>query len=286
MSETQETSQPQDTGNTSAASVAEKLQEKGEQVRDFWYDKQHRDLLFYLSIAIFFLELIVGAVAFFYGVIHAEMGTDGVPRFRFPWVAYAIAAIMAPAGLLLIVHLAGVGLFRSLRGEERDEAWRRELPERLRKVYAIIQGAPTVVLLIGLLLLGTALYYIDGALTILARLGSTAEKYLPWLIGGVTAAWCVGCLARIWFNYRSKRLEAEFAFRREVLEKTGIIIVENGSMRLPPAGGEATPALEAARQEKTGPLPPGQIPQGDGPVLDVTPDLPSADSDRPPAGKV
>lgn len=269
-----------DATTSRASAAASAARGKADDARAFWYDKQHRDLLFYLSIAIFFLELIVGAVAFFYGVIHAEMGADGVPRFRFPWLAYGVAAVAAPAGLLLIVHLAGAGLFRSMRGGEGDEPWREDLPDRLRKVYAIIQGAPTVVLLLGILLLGAALFYFDGAMTALFRLGASAERYLPWIIGGVAGAWCVGYVARVWLNYRTRRLEAEFEFRREVLERTGVIIVDRGSMRLPPADAAPDPARALESGQGNGALPPGQVPPGQGPVLDVTPSEPEGSGEE------
>lgn len=204
---------------------------------DFWYDKQHKDLLFYLSIGIVFLELIVGGVAFFYGVMHAKPAQNGLPpQFQFPWLAYSIAAVVAPATLLLIVHLAGVGLFRSLRDTRaEDEEWRKDLPERLRKVYAIVQGAPTVLLLVGLMSLGAALFYIDGAMSALFRLGGALEEYIPWIIGAVVGGWCLAYVARMWLNYRTKKLEAEYQFRREVLERTGVIIVDRGSVQLPPS---------------------------------------------------
>lgn len=280
-------------------SVHDTMHAQARKTTDFWQDRQHRDLLFYLSVAIFFLELVLGVVAFLYGVIHASPGVDGgPPRFQFPWLAYLLAAVLTPAALLLIVHLAGVGLFRSLRGQDQDEAWRQDLPQRLRKVYAIIQGAPTVVLLVGILLLGAALFYIDGAMTALFRLGTTAEKYLPWIIGGVVAAWCVGYVARTWLNYRTKRLEAEFEFRRQVLERTGVIIVDRGSMQLPMGGAELDPARAlgsgsggGSGGEQAIAINPGlfqgslfegdsagnladdaSIPQG--PVLDVTPEPP------------
>lgn len=228
------------------ASVGEKAGEHMQAAAAFWADSEHRDLLFYLAVAIFFLELVVGAVAFFYGVMHATPGVHGgPPRFQFPWLAYALAAVLVPAALLLIVHLAGVGLFRSLRSQEESAVWQQNLPERLRKVYAIIQGAPTVVLLIGILTLGVALFYIDGAVGALLRLGTTLEPYLPWIIGAVAVVLCVGMLGRVWLHYRSKRLEEEFRFRMEVLERTGVIIVERGSMQLAPPTTEPQRALSA-----------------------------------------
>lgn len=294
-------SQPHDTKDSSTSGAASRLRDNAKEATAFWYDRQHRELLFYLSVAIFFLELVVGAVAFFYGVIHAEPGLNGgPPRFQFPWLGYVLAAVLLPTALLLIVHLAGVGLFRSLRGKEATEEWQKDLPERLRKVYAIIQGAPTVVLLLGILLLGVALFYFDGAMSALLRLGQTAEKYLPWIIGGVVAAWCVGYVARIWLNYRTRHMEAEYAFRREVLERTGVIIVDRGGMQLPPAGATLDPARalqEAAHPEEPQDADPlsDLLPQGavgkaskedtQGPVLDVTPEnKPGGNPPPSPAG--
>lgn len=269
--------QQHSSGGASNASEGGKARQRTvtKEAVDFWYDKQHKDLLFYLSIGIVFLELIIGGVAFFYGVIHAKPAQNGLPpQFQFPWLAYCIAAVVGPAVLLLIVHLAGVGLFRSLRDKsEEDEAWRQDLPERLRKVYAIVQGAPTVLLLVGVMALGAALFYIDGAMTALFRLGSTVEVYLPWIIGAIAGGWCVAYLARIWLNYRSKRLEAEYAFRREVLERTGVIIVDRGSVQLPPSLMEENGlrALEngagLALERGEGQGPTEEKPQG--PVIDV-----------------
>lgn len=257
-----------------AGKAAEAAEKAAASVNAVWMESQHKDLMFYLVVAIFMLELVVGGVAFFYGLIHAVPDPQGgPPKFQFPWLAYVLAAVLAPAALLLIVHLAGVGLFRSMeKDKDRDEAWRQDLPERLRKVYAIIQGAPTVVLLVGLMLLGAALFYIDGAMTALFRLGKAAEVHLPWIIGGVVLVWCVGFGGRTWLRYRNKRLEEEYAFRREVFEKTGMVIVERGAMQLPPAMAENVQVLPAGDNGRNGALPPGVTPAGDGPLLDVTPE--------------
>lgn len=294
MSQEKTAGDPQDAGSRSsavkgaAAKAAEAAGRAREQaaasVSSVWMESQHKDLIFYLAVAIFMLELIVGGVAFFYGLIHATPDPlGGPPKFQFPWLAYLLAAVLAPAALLLIVHLAGVGLFRSInKDREQDEAWRQDLPERMRKVFAIIQGAPTVVLLVGLMLLGAALFYIDGAMNALFRLGAAAEPYLPWIIAGVVLSWCVAFVGRTWLRYRSRRLEEEYAFRREVFEKTGMVIVERGAMQLPPAMAESAQVLPAAGSGN-GALPPGVVPDGPGPLLDVTPEEP----ERPqgPEGK-
>ncbi len=205
---------------------------------DILQDKQHKELLFYLSVAIFFLELIVGGVAFFYGIIHAIPGENGgPPQFQFPWLAYGLAAIMAPAALLLIVHMAGVGLFRSMqkKSPEEEAAWRENLPHRLQKVYTIIQGAPSIVLFLGVILIGVALFYVDGALGILVRMGEALAPYWPWIVGGGLGALCIIYTGKAYFAYRTRRMEQEYAFRREIFERTGQILVDKGTVQLPPA---------------------------------------------------
>lgn len=128
-----------------------------------WYDGPHREALLYLLVAIFFVELMVGGVAFFYGVMHAAPETPGGPPLaRFPWLGWAEAAVLAPVGLMLIVHLAGTWVARFLGRESREGGAGAaaagesddQVPERLRRFYAVIRSAPTVVLLLGILLLG------------------------------------------------------------------------------------------------------------------------------------
>ena len=221
---------------------------------DILHNKQHKELLFYLSIAIFFLELIVGGVAFFYGIIHAIPGENGgPPQFQFPWVVYGIAAIVAPAVLLLIVHMAGVGLFRSMhkRTPEEEEAWRANLPMRLQKVYTIIQGAPTIVLFLGIILLGVGLFYVDGAINALLDLAKFLAPYWPWIISGCFGTLCIIFVGKAYFAYRTRRMQEEYAFRREVFESTGQILVDKGTIPLPPAYyGDVSPmqALESGNR--------------------------------------
>ena len=71
-----------------------------------WYAGEHKDMLFYLLIAVLFVEMIVGGVSFFYGLMHAAPETPGGPPVaRFPWLVWALASVLAPVALLLVVLL-------------------------------------------------------------------------------------------------------------------------------------------------------------------------------------
>ncbi|MDR1776692.1 MAG: hypothetical protein LBR31_02530 [Desulfovibrio sp.] len=200
-----------------------------------WYAGRHKDAVLYLLVAVLLIELAVGGVAFFYGLIHAAPETPGGPPMaRFPWLGWAIAALLCPVGLLLIVHLTGLWLSRTLNRDERSRESSGEVPERLRRFYAIVQNTPTVVMLVCILLLGAILVFVDGALSGLISLGGQLLIYTPWLAGSA-AALLTGCyVTHRFFIYRHQRMEREYDYRREVLERTGIVLLDKDSMRLAP----------------------------------------------------
>lgn len=230
-----------------------------------WYAGEHQDALFYLLIAIFFIELIVGGVAFFYGIIHATPETaGGPPMARFPWLAWGIAAILSPVALLLIVHIAGTWVSRTLTREEGNKADSRpdekDLPDGMRRFYASVRHAPTLVVLLAILLLGIALFFVEGAFTSLASLGHALLPYLPWLCCSIAALLAICFLGHAFMVYRQRKMENEYAWRREVLEKTGLVLVDKNSLALPQDSVQ-----QALVQAPKAALPP---------VLDISPNLP------------
>ena len=234
-----------------------------------WYAGQYKDALLYLMIAIFFVELVVGGVAFFYGVMHAAPEVPGGPPLaRFPWLVWALAAVLAPVGLILIVHLAGTWVSRFLGREARDlggadgggpagaSSDADQVPERLQRFYAIIQNAPTVVVLLGILLLGAALFFVDGAFTALVGLGQLLTPYIPWIAGSLAAMIAVCYLVHRLFVYRHHRMQQEFAYRREVLERTGIVLVDKNCIPLPQSEEQRLALGEARVVDAQAALPP------------------------------
>ncbi len=251
-------------------------------------EKQRNELWMYLAVSIVAVELLVTVGALCYGFIASAASAPG--EYAFPWLSWGAVSLLAPACILLAVHLADVGLFT--HKANADSEWQENLPERLRRLYRFIKGAPAIVVLLLVVGLGAALLTLEGALSALRSLGSALLPHLPWIIGGAAAVVCVIALCAVWLSYRTRRLLAEYEFRREIFEKTGVIIVDKGSTPLPPGGagpmpyalsgpgGKPLPALEAgtvieAEVEQTyeakpsegaknpeGALPPQTPPQG------------------------
>jgi hypothetical protein len=236
--------------------------------------RQRRELKLYLLVGAAALEFMLASGALLYAFVNGYTGPDGRFVFAFPVMAFAAAALLVPALLLLFVHLADVGLFRerkrrsapgadasgTLRAEEENaggqaaadaEAWETLLPERPARLFRILRSVPAVALLVGIILLGAALLTLDSVLGALGRVASVFAPHAEMLVICLSAATCFVAAGVLLLRYRTRKMREEYAFRREVLEKTGVIIVEKGSRALPPDGMEYTarvlPAVEPDR---------------------------------------
>ena len=190
-------------------------------------DREKKNLLTFLSIGVILVEFAVTVAAVCYGIINSQKLPDGTTQVRFPWIPYSVALILAPVAIMFVVNIIGMGFTRFFKGEPAmDEENLRYMPERLRRLVSLSRGLPTVILLGGMILLGVALYYLDAVIQMLLRIGDHVEVIAPWVMLGLVAAWCLSYLVRMWFIYKTRRMQEEYAFRREVLERTGIVIVD------------------------------------------------------------
>lgn len=226
-----------------------------------WAESRHKDIIIYLLVAIFLLELAVGGASAIYGIMHAEpVEPGGPPLPRFPWLGWGLAALLLPVGLLLILHLSGLLVARTLErpaggeppteGQSAGQAAATSLPPHVERFYSIVRHAPTVVILLSLLFFGGLLLFVDGLVDTLGRLGGALLIYLPWIVGGLVIFLTVCYVTRQFFLYRHHQMEREYAFRQAVLERTGIILLPDGKtpLEIPPASLNALPAGDAAAQ--------------------------------------
>ena len=80
-------------------------------------------------------KLLIGGIAFFYGIMHAKPSlAGGPPEAQFPILGWAIGAVAAPVALLLIVHLSGLWVSNTLERERQPgkPGSGRMVPKRLR----------------------------------------------------------------------------------------------------------------------------------------------------------
>lgn len=252
-----------------------------------WFEERNRDIVVYYLIAVFCLELIVGAIAFFYGVTQAVPVEPGGPKMaKFPWVGWLVAAILSPVGLLLLLHLSGQFFSRSLNGGDPQPGsggaggQGEEVPKQFQRFYAIVRHAPTIVILLTLIAMGCAVLFIDSAMQMAMAVGAALKPYILWILLGVVAFFIICYLGRLFFLARHRRMEQEYAYRMKVLETTGIVIMnkdclplryEEGQLKLLASSenGELKALPDAPNAPDTGD---GAGKKGEGAVEDVVED--------------
>jgi hypothetical protein len=228
--------------------------------------RRRRELKLYLLAGAAALEFMLASAALLYAFVNGYTGPDGRFIFSFPLPTFAAAALLIPALLLLLTHLADVGLFREhdrisassadSAGSLGAETWDALLPERTAKFFRILRGVPAVALLVGIILLGAALLTLDGVLGALGRVASIFAPHAEMLLICLSVLVCFAVTGVLLVRYRTRKMQEEYAFRREVLEKTGVIIVERGSRALPPDGMEIVPRILPAVEDDRPALPP------------------------------
>lgn len=223
-------------------------------------EKEQKNLFLYLVIGIVLVELAVTVGAVVYSITNAQPSpSGGAPRFKFPWIGYTVAVIMVPVLAMLLVNMVSMGVSRGQGGSENVEG----IPHRLQTFYALVRGAPSIILFAGFVLMGAAIYYLDGVMALLLKLGEHFHLVAIWIVGGFAAAWTISYIVRAWMHYKTKQMEAEYAFRKEVLERTGMVILET----------KHAPTTELRMLPPVDQTPPAAL------EVDVTPALPAASGD-------
>lgn len=201
---------------------------------------------FWMSVMVllFVVEFFITIVALCYGIVMTPPRRQGeIMRLAFPWIGWFAAMLMAPA---LIISLARMFAGKDAHDEqraEREAAWANRLPERALRLYRCIKDAPLFVLSLALVALGATLLTIDSALSLLGDIAQALVPYAPYFIGAVTAFAVAIAALMAWFRYKHNQLLADYQFRREVLEKTGIILVDGKGKAIMPAAGDGGYAL-------------------------------------------
>ena len=204
----------------------------GVQRSDFWVS---------VLVLVFVVEFFITIAALCWGIITTPpRQAGGSIRLDFPWIGWIAAVLLAPAAIIGLAHaMAGRDMAESARNEAHEEAWLSRLPDRALKLYKITRNAPLFVVCIALTALGSTLLAIDSAFALLTDIALALVPYAPYFIGGVTLFAIAIAALMAWFRYSHNKLAADYAFRREVLERTGIILVDAKGKALPPPDGRA-----------------------------------------------
>lgn len=214
-----------------------------------------------LFVAAFFITV----AAICYGIIVTPPSSPGtIPRIAFPWMGWFAAMLISPAVILgFAQYVAGKNNQDDKdRDSAKERAWAGQLSGSALKAYRVIKDAPLFMVCFAFIALGATLLVIDGALALVKSVLVALAPYAPFFIGGATTFAIAIAALMAWFRHANNKLAAEYAFRREVLERTGVILLnEKGKAILPPGGDRDKYSIGSVLE----------IAAEDGPILEAEP---------------
>ncbi len=192
--------------------------------------KEYFDTLFILVLGIEFVVF----VAHFIGSIGPDKGA-------FPWKQYFFVSFIAPIVLVFLVGLVIIGFNFYLFGND-DITESTELPEVAAQGKGLRYSAKNFILfmnqvpvLAGLFVIGLAsviLFKLDVILKVIGHVGERTAFYLFIMLCAVVGGAVLFLLFWLFWKYRLHKLEIErrWAFKNRVMEKSGLIILENNTV--------------------------------------------------------
>lgn len=226
-------------------------------------------------VLVFVAAFFISIAAVCYGIIVMPPAVAGqVPTIAFPWIGWLAALLVSTAVILgFAQYVAGKNTGEDGADPDKEQAWAAQLPRQALRAYRIIKDAPLFMVCFACIALGATLLVIDGAFALVSGIVLALVPYAPYFIIGLTVFVVAIAGLMAWFRHANNRLMAEYAFRREVLEKTGVILLDTaGKAVLPPGGTRDRYSLGSIAdiEAESGPLleaaPIKALPEGDGPV--------------------
>jgi len=168
-----------------------------------------------------------------------QLGPESVP---FPWKSYFFAAFSIPLAITFLLGIIVISFDRYIFGHQglgdgADDFFQAaaETRSRIHKLHAflyVIRQAPFLIGLLILVALSAIAYKLD---VILAVIGQVGERTAHYIFVGLAVIFAVGVvIGLIWiflnYNLRKKAMEFEYQYKKDVVEKTGLVFVGGNRM--------------------------------------------------------
>jgi len=152
----------------------------------------------------------------------------------FPWKAYLLAAFIAPVAIsfLLGVIVYGFNKYLFSREEPATADGSEHQPNRFDEVMRSLRQVPFLVALLLLVLAGGIIYKLDAIVGYVASAGEQAANYLFILLAVVLGVATLVSLVWMVLSYRlrCRRLDLLHKYRMEVMERTGMVMLEDETL--------------------------------------------------------
>lgn len=233
-------------------------------VASLFDDYEVKDLFRRFVYLLIVVEVLIFLVCWVYQLGIDEVAVTGKPvDVPFPWKMYFLVSFTAPVAVTFLVGIVVVAFNTFLYGHRGEPIFKENGPDAISgKLARIANFCFQLPFLLTLLLLGVLIavaYNMGEIMDFLGRFGEAAATFLLIGLGCVLVAGTIFGVVRMVLNYKLRKKDMEYEYKREVMEKLGIAILDERTMvdsqgkmisgtptieistsdppRLPPAGG-------------------------------------------------
>ena len=204
-------------------------------VASLFDDYEIKDLFKRYVQLLIIVEVLIFLVCWVYQLGIDEVAVTGKPvDIPFPWKAYFLVSFAAPVALTFLAGIVVAAFNSFLFGRQGRAIFKEDgLDGFSGKIVRAANFCFQLPFLLTLLLLGALIgvVYNMGAITeFLARFGEAASRFLLIGLGCVLAAGTIFGVVRMVLNYKLRKKNMEYDYKREVMDRLGIAILDERTM--------------------------------------------------------
>lgn len=204
-------------------------------VASLFDDYEIKDLFKRFIQLLVVVEVLIFLVCWVYQLGIDEVAVTGKPvDVPFPWKAYFLVSFAAPVALTFLTGIVVVAFNSFLYGQRGQAIFKEDgLEGFAAKVAKTANFCFQLPFLLTLLLLGALIgvvYNMGAIMDFLARFGEAASRFLLIGLGCVLAAGTIFGVVRMVLNYKLRKKNMEYDYKREVMDRLGIAILDERTM--------------------------------------------------------
>lgn len=210
-----------------------KVKRKG--VASLFDDYEIKDLFRRYVQLLIVVEVLIFLVCWVYQLGIDEVAVTGKPvDVPFPWKAYFLVSFSAPVAVTFLVGIVVVAFNSFLYGQKGRPVFKETqgagFAGKLARAANFCFQLP---FLLTLLLLGVFIgivFNLGAIMDYLARFGEAASKVILIGLGCVLVAGTIFGVVRMILNYKLRKKNMEYDYKREVMDRLGIAILDERTM--------------------------------------------------------
>ncbi len=210
-----------------------KVKRKG--VASLFDDYEIKDLFRRYVQLLIVVEVLIFLVCWVYQLGIDEVAVTGKPvDVPFPWKAYFLVSFSAPVAVTFLVGIVVVAFNSFLYGQKGRPVFKETQGAGFAgKIARAANFCFQLPFLLTLLLLGVFIgivFNLGAIMDYLARFGEAASKVILIGLGCVLVAGTIFGVVRMILNYKLRKKNMEYDYKREVMDRLGIAILDERTM--------------------------------------------------------